>query len=466
VNDGERIPPANLEAEATVLGAALSGDRDILEAVLPIVRPEHFYSIPGEAIMQTICRLSAKNAPISVLSVAETLRAGQNLEKCGGISYLRTLTDTVQIPKTAAYYAKIVREKALLRGLIHAGNRIATIGYEGEGDVNEAIGSASAELSAVIDTSAPLHPESVGEMLAVYDRRMKDVASYLTPWPMLDALTGGFTGDELIVWASDPAVGKSILAVQLACYIAERYGPVVIFATEMGAFKTMARLIALYSGVSARRQREGAFALRYPEKSDIEPLDEWEIESIKTARYLLEAMPIYVYDDTLTSEQVVAHIRRLNRAEPLKAAFIDTLGALDDVKPSGRQSTHERLSVAVQTLKRCAKEIDIPVHAVHHFSRDNERGPSSGRPSKKRLRDGGNLEGWATTIIFPHRELVNDPETGKKKMRHVLIVDKARDGEEGEIPMRFEGAKARWYQEGQKELWLDAPVYKQPALTG
>jgi replicative DNA helicase len=446
----ERIPPQSLEAEATVLGAALI-DPEAFDVAADILRPQHFYAHVHESIFGVMLDLRQGAAPVEVLSVADELRDRDALERCGGIAYLRSLTDTVQTASSVAYYAGVVREKALLRGLIHAGGEIATAGYEGDDDVQHAIGYASKALNAVIETAAPKRAVKMIDALKRHDERAKRGNVYLTPWPKLDRLTSGFTGDELVVWAGETGVGKSFLENMLAAYVAEHYGAVAIFATEMGEFKTVERLIALYSGVSTRRQRENLFAERGESSPFAKPFDKWEAERVFDARVVLELLPIYVFDGSLSSDEIVSQCRRLHREVGLRSVFVDTLGAVAEIATGavgrGEPSTHERQKRAVSALKALSGEIDAPVHVAHHLSRPDSRGV---RSAKERLRDGGNLENIATTFIEPHREIVDS-----KRVYH-LIVHKARDGDDGmKVKMRFVGSAARWFEEGQERLWLD-----------
>lgn len=400
------------------------------------------------------------HAPVEVLAVADELRDRDALERVGGLSYLRTLTDTVQTVASATYYAKIVREKALLRGLIHAGMEIAEAGYEGEDDAQHAVATASRALGSVVEGATSKRGSTMAEALKRHDARALLGVVYLTPFPRLDAITSGFTGDELVVWAGDTGVGKTFLLCMLAAYVAERYGPVAYFATEMGEFKTVERFIALYSGVSTRRQRRNLLAERGEDSPFAKPFDAWERDAVAQARGVLETLPIYIFDGSLSTDEIVAQCRRLHRASPLSSVVVDTLGSVAELAtgPLGRgePTTHDRQKRAVSSLKALSGELGAPLHVAHHLARPDSR---SARTWKERLKDGGNIENVMTTGIEPHRELKDG------SMQFSLIVHKARDGDDGlKVKMRFLGAQARWMEVSQERLWLDPPTPSQQPL--
>ncbi len=452
----ERLLPHNLDAENVCIGAALISP-DVLDTISPIVRARDFYALAHGLIYAAALDIWRRGEPLDRISLAEELRRSGALEKVGGVSYLSSLVGSVQTASSALHYAKLVREKARLRALAAAGKRITEAAYAGEEDPEGTVSRANAILRAATEDTATRALRPLAEVTESYHERMAAVPTYYTPWPSLDRLTGGFTADELVVWASDPGVGKSFALAQLAASVAARYGNVAYFTTEMGEWKTLQRFVALFSGVSARRQREGTQAQRSPGTAGEKPFTPGEQQRIERALVTLRRYPIYLSDETMSSDDLVAQCRRLHRQSSLSAVFIDTLGALSDVVghsgPGRDPGTHERQKRVVWMLKALAKELAIPVHVAHHFSREAPVRGVPAAPSKSRLRDGGGLENTATTIILPYRETIVEKEAGSKRewtrIEYFWKVDKARDGNEMTLPMNFLGAQAMWTERNQ-----------------
>lgn len=441
----DRVPPQSLDAEMALIGACMV-DRQIAEAVLPLVDPEDFYAHVHEAIFAAVRSLVREGQPVDKVTVAERLsrRGPAELERVGGMPYLSALMDTVQSAGSAQYYARIVREKATLRGLIRCGREILELGFSSEHDVNGALATASERLRRIVETGSPQLGRSMFQVRQRYlDAMSAKRLAYYTPWEKLDRLTGGFTSGEFVAWAADPGFGKSMALTMLAAFIAERYGHVAFYTTEMGDVKTYARFLALFSGVSARRQRDPA-------------ITDFERDRLVEAQQVVDSLPITMFDASpaLTSDEVAAQCRRLHRTEELAAFVIDTVGKLDDIEgPRGapRASLHERQQTAINTLIRTAQELGCVAHGVFHFTRPQD-GKGSPQPHMSRIRNGGNVEGTATTIIFPHHAGPHDD---------LFIVDKARDGSRGTVKMTFHGDRALWLQRDHRVPWFQPPPPEQ-----
>ena len=442
----ERIPPHNLEAEQALL-AGIICDPILISEVGPVVRKGDFYAITHETIYDVMLAVREREVPIDVVTLAEELRRRGSLERVGGFSYLSSL-NVPQTPGTMSYYARLIREKAMLRALITLGHKITQLGFEGEEDAEQALEQADTLVRNVVVDGAPPRSRSLTEIAAKYDTAFYgDRPIYGTPWPRLDRYTGGFMGGELIVWGGDEGVGKSMLVTMLTAWTAEKYGRVALFATEMGETRTFARLLALFSGISVRRQREAA-------KGVGQPMRWTEEDSLAKARAHVLGLPLELYDadPAFSSLDIYQQCVRLKATVGLSAVFIDTVHFLTDIfGGSGDvrdRSTHERQKRALRTLRRLALSLDVPVHLVFHMNRPDqkERNP---RPSRKRLRDGGNVEGDATCVIFPYRS----------DGVYSLLVDKAREGNsDKEVPMDFQGSRAVWLEGGkhpQTHAWFE-----------
>jgi replicative DNA helicase len=448
----DRIPPSSLEAEQAVLGSLLV-DREMLEAVRPLLDSRHFYSVIHALIYTAILRLADRGSPFDKITLAEDLRARGELEKVGGIVALTTLMDTVPTAASAEFYARIVREKAVLRGLISAGTKISQLGYESEDDVPFALGEADRYLRALVERGPVRVVES--ELTGVVASRLFDAMdaaidptfcgvagekAQQTPWAAVNESTGGFYPGELVAWPSAPAMGKSGAVSTLASFLAGRYGGVGIFPLEMGKENTTRRLIAMHSCVTTRRQRLA---------TDLRPAD---FERIGAAVGWLRALPLYIFERRHKS---LADIRQALKAHaatdsPLRAIVIDHVNFLLEANESRERSTkHERLDRVYRELLDLAEEFRVVVHAVQHVNREGMKG----RPTLADIRDGGNIEGHAHAIIFPFRAHPTGSDVERREAE--FIIAKVRDGEPQTCPMQFLGWRHLYLDDHDSAPWFE-----------
>jgi replicative DNA helicase len=426
----DRIPPNDLEAESAVLGSILV-DRAMFEAVAEVLTAGDFYAMMNGAIFEAITELVARGAPTDKVAVAQALRQAGMLDKIGGAGYLGSLMDTVQTTASAAYYAGIVREKAILRGIIAAGTKIQAAGYDGEGDVRGAVATAEQALSSVTRRGAvPTHLEDPREALRrIVSRIRSDEREQviLSPWKGINEKVGGFAAGELIVIPASPAVGKTGLGITLADYIAEVYGPVLFAAIEMGSEAIHRRRLAQRASVSARAQRLGEMTSEQRQR-------------LYVAEQRLESQPLYVTGKEQRSVSALyRNARQIVRDRGrLSAVIIDHVLFLDEAKPVGRGTRNEALDGMYQRLIEFADTFACPVFALIHLNRTGI-GERPTFDSLQKIRDGGNIEGHAHTAIFPYREdPIEKPNAGE------LVIVKSRDGDTGFVKMMFYGARALW----------------------
>jgi replicative DNA helicase len=433
VSTVDRIPPANLEAEMAVIGG-LMVEPEMIDVVASIVTPGDFHATLHETVYVALQSLHAAGKPLDKIAVAEELRSRGMLERIGGLAYLATLMDTVPSHASMDYYARIIREKAALRGLIHAGARITQLGYEGEDDATGALTEAEMVLSRV--SLASVQVKSIEPSAAALDRILADMRSgkreevVYTPWASINRMTGGFRGGELIAVPAAPSVGKTGFVLCIAEYAAARRekGAVLFASLEMGADAMHRRRIAQRSNVSARAQRLGR----------LESMDRQQIQL--AVNELRERQFFIVGDECNTIASLWRAARDVVRqAGKLQVLIIDQMGWIDDINREVRGTTrHDRKSAAFLSLIKLGREFDCPVIAVDHLNRSgNEGRPTFATLSK--IRDGGNIEGHAHHVIFPYRaDPIERPEVGE------AIVAKTRDGQPGPIPMHYDGARALW----------------------
>jgi replicative DNA helicase len=403
----DRIPPNNLEAEMALLGSVLV-DKEMMAAVSEIVRPEDFYASLHESIYRALYALYESGKPLDKVALAEELRSRGMLDKVGGLAYLTSLMDTVPTAASAEYYAKIVREKASLRQLIHAGTRITQLGYESEDDVPAALdeseqivydvgnrdqrGAFSSVSSLLLDTFYKLetrHAQS-GERTGV-----------TSGFGDIDAYTAGFQKGNLVILAARPAMGKTSLALNMALYAArEEREPVAIFSLEMTKQELIERLISSEAMIDASKLRRGA-------------IEQKEWQRIGDAIGKLNDLPIYLDDSgAVTVSEIRSRLRRLKSTHGLSIAYVDYLQLVRPSTLNARNvNRNEELSEICRTLKATAKDLEIPIVALAQLNRAVETRQDK-RPMLSDLRDC--LSGDA---------LVTNAETGER-VRLAEIVER------------------------------------------
>jgi replicative DNA helicase len=433
----DRIPPHNLEAERAVIGSILV-DREIMGTVGEIIKPKDFYAHVHETIYTALFELFDRGEPLDKITVAELLRQRDALERVGGLSYISALMDTVQTAGSAQYYAKIVREKAVLRSLIHAGSRITQLGYDAEEDVESAL-DASEQLVFEIGEK-----QGAGEFVAV-NRLMKDAFEQIahlhekrggrtgitSGLPDIDNITTGFQPGNFIILAARPGMGKTSFALNMAVAAAQeearsgKPGPVAFFSLEMSNDELVQRLICSEAEVSMHDIRRG----------NIKD-DQWE--RISRAMGSLSELSIYLDDSGGVSvTEVRSRCRRLKSTTGLSAVFIDYLQLLRPGVLSRNANRNEELSEICRTLKVTAKDLGVPIIALAQLNRGVET-RNDKRPMLSDLRDSGSLEQESDLVAFLFRDGYYNPDSSPEPDLTEFIVAKHRNGPTGTIKMRFQ----------------------------
>jgi replicative DNA helicase len=434
----DRVPPQNLDAEMALLGAILA-DREIMPAVVLLVSPSDFYAHVHEAIFNAMVTLFQRGEVIDCITVCEMLQRRNQLENVGGMSYIMSLLDSVQTVQSAQYLARIIREKAIARGLIRVGPQIMQIGYECEEDVRAGAAQAESLLRAVTERSVR---NDVGYDAAAATRRVWDDLQaekkdgQLTPWRTLNKMIGAFSPGELIIWPGAAKAGKTGLGMCLADFIAATYGPVDYYALEMGEKSIARRFLAMYSGISARRIRFGHLS-----GSDWDRLGD--------AMQITIQRPIRYYNRPKSVSDIRALLAR-SKTPPV-AIVIDHIGFLDEIMRSGgRESKNDRLESVYAALLDVAAEFQVVIHGIQHVNREG----MVGKPTIRDIRGGGNPEGFAHAVIFPYRP--HPTGTREAQREAVLIVGAIRDGEAGEVDMEYVGHRHLWAQRDDPFAWWEA----------
>lgn len=382
-----KVPPHNLEAEESVLGACLIS-REAIANVLEILGNDDFYKPAHNEIFHTILELYGRGDPVDAVTLAEELRRRDKLEAVGGKPYLFKLVQSVPTPGSAAHYAKIVEENALLRRLIEASHTISDMAYNIPEDVEAAIDMSedliyqvsqrrdSSDFQALKD----LLTENMEMVEKLYERG-SSITGLPTGFTELDNITAGLQPSNLIIVAARPAMGKSSLAVTMAQYVAvEQHAPVVIFSLEMSKMELVQRLMCAEARVDSNRLRRGM-------------LQDSDWPKLSHALGRLAEAPIFI-DDTasVTIMEMRAKCRRLKAKHGLSLVIVDYLQLMQP--HPGRRSDNrvQEVSEISRALKILARELEVPVIAVSQLSRNVEHRTDK-RPMLADLRESGCLTG-------------------------------------------------------------------------
>lgn len=430
-----RALPSDMLAEQSTLGGMLLSQEAVAE-VFEVAKGIDFYAPKHELIFDAIVSLYGKGEPTDVITVTAELTKSGNLVRAGGADYLHTLTSIVPTAASSAYYAAIVRDKAILRRLVEVGTRIAQMGYANEGEIEDVVNQAQADVYAVASAGMGEEFSTLGDSLQhaldeieAAGNRGGEMVGVPTGFTELDELTHGLHGGQLIIVAARPAVGKSTLCVDFARNAAIRYNkPAILFSLEMGRAEIAMRMLSAETSIPLQNMRKGTLA-----NSD------WT--KIVAVRAQLNEAPLYIDDSpNLTLVEIRAKCRRLVKQYDLKLIVIDYLQLLTSGKKV--ESRQQEVSEFSRALKLLAKELDVPVIAISQLNRKSEDTKDK-KPEISQLRESGSLEQDADVVILLHREGIGEkdhPRAGEAD----LILAKQRNGPTGQVTVAFQGQYSRF----------------------
>ncbi len=423
-----KIPPQNIEAEQSVLGGILI-ENEAINRVMEILTPEDFYREAHRKIYHALIELSERDEPADLITTTNELRKKGELEMVGGASYLAYLIDSVPSAANIEYYARIVKEKAILRKLIETSTDIITQSYEDRTDVEAFLDEAERAIFEISEKRVrpsffPIK-EIVKESFKTIEQLYKKkelVTGVPSGFKELDRLTAGFQPSDLIIVAGRPSMGKTAFCLNIAQYAAiEGRVPVAIFSLEMSKEQLVLRMLCSEAQVEGTRLRTG-----YLGESD------WP--KLTMAAGTLSDAPIFI-DDTaaLSVLELRAKARRLKSEYGLGMIIIDYLQLM---KGRGKaESRQQEISEISRSLKALAKELNVPVIAVSQLSRKTEE-RTGNRPQLSDLRESGAIEQDADVILFLFREEVYH-RTEENRGKAEVIIGKQRNGPIGKVDLAF-----------------------------
>src|SRR5215470_13269851 len=425
-----RVPPQSLEAEESVLGGIML-DNAALDRVVDLVRPDDFYRGSHRKLFRAMLDLAERSEPVDFITLSEALRTRGELADIGGHSFLAELAERVPTAANVVHYAKIVRERSILRGLIEAATEIATRGYQAADNVDELLDRAEQLIFGIQERKVRQSFSRISDVLVgsiktierLYEQKQA-VTGVPTGFSDLDRLTAGLQPSDLIIVAGRPSMGKTAFCLNIAEHAALRGGiGVAIFSLEMAKEQLAMRMLCSEARVDLARVRTGHLSDR-------------EFPKLAMAAGRLADTPIYI-DDTpaLSVLELRAKARRLKRdpGSKLGLVVVDYIQLMRSAE--GRDNREQEISEISRSLKALAKELNVPVVALSQLNRQVEnRNPPI--PRLADLRESGAIEQDADVIMFLYREEYYQEDSDKKGVADIIVA-KQRNGPIGNIELTF-----------------------------
>ncbi|MBQ3432728.1 replicative DNA helicase [Candidatus Saccharibacteria bacterium] len=431
-DDGGRVPPQDIVAEKSLLGAVMIQD-GVLPEVLTILKPRDFYEKRHEIIFNAMVELYDAHKPIDLLTLTAELKSKKMLKDIGGAAYLTELSNFVPAASHAKAYAEIIEKASVRRRLIKAGSEIAKKAYEEDSDVDSLIGAAEKDLFEVSDKIIKSDYVAMNDLLADAFDRIEELhknkgalRGLKTGFRDLDKKTAGFQKGDLVIIGARPAMGKTTFAQNLAYNIASINNKgVLFFSMEMAANEIIDRMISDVSGVDNWKMRTGN-------------LSDEEFQKIGDAMAEMDEMPIFI-DDTssMTIVELRNKARRAMHDHDIGIVIVDYLQLIQGTDRYKGQRVQEVTEIS-RGLKILARELEIPVIALAQLSR-SVTGRDDPRPVLSDLRESGSIEQDADLVMFLHRPDYYRQNDDNYEETHIteLLVAKHRHGAVGKIELYF-----------------------------
>lgn len=426
----EKLTPQNVEAEQSVLGAILI-DNGALMTALELIGADDFYRDSHRRIFVAMTELFDRSEPIDLITMSDYLKRKDELDLVGGSQYLASVASTIPTAANVRYHAKIIREKAMLRGLLRSVTDIARTVYDSEMDPEEMIDFAEKtvfdisdkRIKASFSTLKDVIKDSFQMIEHLYDRK-ESVTGVPSGFKELDAMTTGFQKSDLIIVGGRPSMGKTAFSLNIAQHVGvEMKEPVAIFSLEMAKEQLAFRMLCSEAMVDSNKVRKG-----FLQKED------WH--KLTSAAGNLAQAPIFIDDSSaITILEMRAKARRLKAEHGLSLVVVDYLQLM-----RGRGNAERReqeISEISRSLKGLAKELRVPVIALSQLNRGVETRGGEKKPGLADLRESGAIEQDADVILFLYRDEVYNKDRQDNKGKAEIIVAKQRNGPIGSVTLSF-----------------------------
>lgn len=436
-----KIPPHAKDLEIGVIGTLIMDNR-LIDELISILEPKHFYSLHNQMIYKAIIELKDRNEPVDLLTLCEELRARAELEVVGGAVYLSQLTDFIGAKESVISWAKTIVDHWIRRELIYLTYFLTEQSFDVSNHTQSLLDSAQQkifEVTSYFQKKNYTHikdevRETMEYVESIHERHEKGATVFGVPsgYDELDALTGGFQKSELIIIAGRPSHGKTALALNFARNAAvEHEKNIGIFSIEMSNRELALRFICLESKVDISKLKTG----RLPES-------DWAKIAKQTPRLMSSKINVVIDDSSpLSLLELRSKARRMKALQNIDMIMVDYL-QLMEVSNKGNMDRHLEIAYITRGLKQLAKELDIPVVALSQLSRKvEERAGKEKRPQLSDLRESGAIEQDADVVIFINRPEVyiskDDPKFHEVQGLAEVIVGKQRNGPIGEAKLTF-----------------------------
>lgn len=436
----EKLPPQNTEAEQCLLGCLML-DKDSIVKVVDYIKSEDFYKSSHQDIYQAMSDLYQRSDPIDILSVSSRLKEANKLEDIGGSAYLTALINTVPTATHVSNYAKIVRQKKILRDLISASHEIGLSAFDETEEVDVLLDKAEKTVFNIGQRSLTQTFTPIKDILSDTFERIDELSKFQgklrgisTGFKDLDNKLAGLQKSDLIVLAARPSMGKSSLALDIARHVAIfENKPVGLFSLEMSKDQIADRLIASQANINLWNLRTG----RLQENGG-----DNDYSRIQHALGTLSEAPIYIDDaGSVNVLQMRAMARRLQANKGLGLIIVDYLQLMDPLNKF--QSSVQQTTENSRALKTLAKELNVPVLALSQLSRAVEsRVPQI--PRLADLRESGAIEQDADVVLFIYREDRYNENSLKKNVAEIIVA-KHRNGPLGTIEVYFDEQRVSFH---------------------
>lgn len=453
-----RVMPQALPLEEAVLGAIML-DRDAMDRVSQILRPESFYSDPHKLIYRAAIALFERNEPIDLLTVTEEMRRRGDLDKVDGGIYIVELANRVASAANIEYHARIVAQKFVQREIIRVGTDAIRTAYEDSTDAIEHLDNFEQAVMEIESGKSAKASTDIATLMArtAIDadaaRSKKGVTGIPSGIRVLDELTGGFQDSDLIILAARPGMGKTSLGLTIARNAAKDYRvPVAFFSLEMSNAQLAQRIAASEAAINIADLRQGK-------------VTDMDLQAISSAAESFSNVPLYI-DETasLSIMQLRGKCRNLKKEHGIRLVIVDYLGLMEG-DGDNREQVVSKIS---RRLKGIAKELNVPVIALSQLSRAVESRGGSKRPGLSDLRDSGGIEEAADMVCFIYRpeyyHIAEDESGNSTQDMAEIIIAKHRNGRTDTVKVGFTDFLAKFHNLGEKPFpQTEAPAWS-PAM--
>ena len=438
----ERGMPASLDAERSILGAVLL-DNDVYPQAAESLKAEDFSLDSHRRIYMRMTDLNTTGRPVDIITLTEELGRHKEVESVGGVAYISSLTEGLPRRENIEHYVKIVKDKAMLRGLIHAANASIARAIDQSDTTEEIIDAAESAIFQISESRIgrgfvgikEIVKESFGSLDALYERGRR-ITGLETHYSELDQMTSGLQSSDLVIIAARPSMGKTAFAMNIAENVAVNDAKVVgMFSLEMSREALLLRLLCSQARVDAHKLRTGF-------------LGKEDFQKLTSALAVLAEAPIFI-DDTpaLSLHEMRAKARRLQQSQKrLDLIIVDYLQLMAATPVGGKrfENRTQEVSAISRGLKAMAKEMRVPVVALSQLSRAPESRGGDHRPQLSDLRESGSIEQDADVVMFIFREEVYKHDDPDLEGLAELIISKQRNGPTGMIKMAFLKSSTRF----------------------